>query len=55
MADVGPKIEVKAFRDDFVSAKSDDPRLRCPLVLARDHLFRISCAARHLIARAIMA
>jgi len=23
MADVGPKIEIKAFRDDFTTAKSD--------------------------------
>src|ERR1700687_2791819 len=28
MADIGPKIEIKALRDDFAAAKQDDPRIR---------------------------
>jgi hypothetical protein len=38
MADVGPEIEMKALRDDFATAKYDDPRLWCSLALAFDHL-----------------
>src|ERR1700693_6583578 len=38
MADVGPKIEVEALGNDFAAAKLDNPRLRCSLALAFDHL-----------------
>src|SRR6266849_11032327 len=38
MADIGPKIEMKALRDNFATAKQDDPRVRCSLALAFDHL-----------------
>ncbi len=55
MADVGPKIEMKALRDDFATAKQDDPRLRCSLALAFDHLPNLFMRLRHLIACAIMA
>jgi hypothetical protein len=42
VADIGPKTEMKAFRDDFAIAKSDHPRFRCSIVLAFEHLSRFS-------------
>jgi hypothetical protein len=38
MADVGPKIEMKALGNDLAAAKLDDARLRYSLALALDHL-----------------
>jgi len=42
MADIGPKIETNALGDDFAAAKQHDPRVRCSLAPAFDHLFKIS-------------
>jgi hypothetical protein len=47
MADVGPKIEMKALGNDFAIAKSDDPRLRCSLARVLDHLFESLEALKH--------
>src|ERR1700730_9469663 len=50
--DVGPETETKALRDDLAAAQPDDPRLRCSLIVAFDHLARISgktLKAGHLI------
>jgi hypothetical protein len=38
MADIGPKIETDALGDDFAAAKQHDPRVRCSLAPAFDHL-----------------
>ncbi|HWN77102.1 MAG TPA: hypothetical protein VNN81_04320 [Bradyrhizobium sp.] len=38
MADIGPKIETDALGDDFAAAKQHNPRVRCSLAPAFDHL-----------------
>jgi len=53
---IGPKIETNALGDDFAAAKQHDPRVRCSLAPAFDHLFQnLLKTQRHLIAGAIMA
>src|SRR5579863_9841914 len=42
MADVRPEVETKTFRNNFTIPKSDDTRLRHPLLQALEHVFRFS-------------